>query len=152
MTSEQSPPAVVTPTGFGHVRLTVTDIARSKAFYEQLFGATPDADFSDQIDDPDIKSDPQRLYGGCVFAVGDVMLGLRPVADDDDTFRSNRVGLDHVSFKVASPDEIHAAARALDAAGIHHGDVSELTEFGMVILSVQDPDDINLELSADLDD
>jgi len=38
--------AIVTPLGFSHVRLTVTDIRRSKAFYEQLFGMPPGSDFS----------------------------------------------------------------------------------------------------------
>lgn len=28
--------AIVSPRGFSHVRLTVTDIHRSKAFYQQL--------------------------------------------------------------------------------------------------------------------
>ena len=41
--------AIVTPLGFSHVRLTVTDIRRSKAFYEQLFGMPPGSDFSDEI-------------------------------------------------------------------------------------------------------
>ena len=30
--------ALVTSSGFAHVRLTVTDIARSKAFYDRVFG------------------------------------------------------------------------------------------------------------------
>ena len=31
-----------------------------------------------------------------------------------------------------------------------HGEVTELAGFGIAILSVQDPDDINLELTAPL--
>ena len=34
---ERSVP-IPAPAGFSHVRLTVTDIARSRAFYEQVFG------------------------------------------------------------------------------------------------------------------
>lgn len=72
--------AIVRPTGFSHVRLTVTDIACSKRFYQQLFGAAPVADFSDEVDQPGVNEDPDKLYGGCGFALGDQLLGLRPVA------------------------------------------------------------------------
>jgi len=36
----------------------------------------------------------------------------------------------------------------LDAAGIGHGEVTDLEPFGLVILSLPDPDDIHLELAA----
>ena len=138
------------PGAIHHVRLTVTDIARSKDFYARLLGTGPAADFSDQAADPAVREDPARLYGGCVFAVGEQLLGLRPVAAAGDRFRSTRVGLDHLSLAVASSDELRAVASRLDAAGVHHGEVTELTGFGIAILSVQDPDDINLELTAPL--
>ena len=139
---------IVTPRGFSHVRLTVTDIRRSKAFYEQLFGMAPGSDFSDQIDDPTVRDDPSRTYGGCSFTFAGQTLGLRPVASRGDRFDPDRVGLDHVSFAVDDVGALHAAADRLTAAGIEHGEVTDLPRFGVVILSVQDPDDINLELAA----
>jgi catechol 2,3-dioxygenase-like lactoylglutathione lyase family enzyme len=142
------PEPIVTPRGFSHVRLTVTDIHRSKAFYSALFGMGPGSDFSDQIDDPTIHDDPDRTYGGCSFTFAGQTLGLRPVASPGDTFDPDRVGLDHVSFAVGSVAELHAAAERLSAAGVEHGEVTDLPGFGLVILSVQDPDDINLELAA----
>ena len=138
------------PGAIHHVRLTVTDIARSRDFYIRLLGAGPAVDFSDQAGDPAVLADPQRIYGGCVFSVGDQLLGLRPVAEAGDRFRSTRVGLDHLSLAVGTAEELHAAAARLDAAGVEHGEVMELTGFGIAILSVQDPDDINLELTAPL--
>ncbi len=139
---------IADPQGFSHVRLTVIDIHRSKAFYQQLFGMPPGSDFSDQIDDPTIHDDPQRTYGGCSFSFAGQTLGLRPVARPGDRFDPNRVGLDHVSFRVGSVADLHAAADRLTAAGIEHGEVTDLPRFGVVILSLQDPDDINLELAA----
>lgn len=139
---------IVDPQGFAHVRLTVTDIHRSKAFYEQLFGMPPGSDFSDQVDDPTVRDDPWRTYGGCSFTFHGQTLGLRPVADPGDRFDPDRVGLDHVSLRVRSVEDLHRAAERLDAAGIEHGEVTDLEPFGLVILSVQDPDDINLELAA----
>jgi glyoxylase I family protein len=138
------------PIAIHHVRLTVTDIARSKDFYTRLLGAEPAADLSEQAADPAVREDPARIYGGCVFSVGAQLLGLRPGAESGDRFRSTRVGLDHLSLAVGSPEDLHAAAARLEAAGVEHGQVMELTGFGIAILSVQDPDDINLELTAPL--
>ena len=146
MTDTSEP--LATPGAIHHVRLTVTDIARSKEFYVRLLGVGPAVDFSDQAGDPAVLADPARIFGGCVFPVGDQLLGLRPVAEPGDRFRSTRVGLDHLSLAVGSPEDLHAAAARLDAAGVEHGQVTELTGFGIAILSVQDPDDINLELTA----
>ena len=143
--------AIARPGGIGHVRLTVTDIARSKAFYERALGTAPAQDFSDQAGDPDVSADPDRLFGGCVFALGDQVLGLRPAAAAGDRFSSIRVGLDHVSLQLASVAELRAAEQRLSEAGIEHGELRELTDFGMAIVSFQDPDDINLELAAPLE-
>ena len=72
------------------------------------------------------------------------------MADAGDRFESTRVGLDHLSLAVGSAEDLQAAAARLDAAGVEHGEVTELAGFGIAILSVQDPDDINLELTAPL--
>jgi len=143
-------PALAQPTAIHHVRLTVTDIARSKAFYRSLLGADPAVDFSDQVAEPGVQQDPDKLYGGCAFALGDQLLGLRPAARAGDSFSSTRVGLDHLSLAVGSVDELQAAVARLDAAQVQHGQVKELGDLGVAILSLQDPDDINLELSAPL--
>ncbi len=137
---------IVRPVTLHHVRLTVTDIHRSKAFYQQLLGAETAFDFSDKVDEPGVREDQAQMYGGVGFPVGDQLLGLRPVADPGDTFRSTRVGLDHLSLQVGSEDELRSAVARLDEAGIEHGEITRLEDAGMVILSLQDPDDINIEL------
>jgi hypothetical protein len=43
------PEPIITPQRFAHVRLTVTVIGCSKAFFEQVFGMPRGRDFSDQI-------------------------------------------------------------------------------------------------------
>jgi catechol 2,3-dioxygenase-like lactoylglutathione lyase family enzyme len=136
------------PHAIHHVRLTVTDIARSRAFYRSLLGVDPALDVSDRVDEPGVREDPARLFGGCVFPVGDQLIGLRPVAAAGEVFESTRVGLDHLSLALGSLDDLRAAAARLDEAGVVHGQVTELDGLGLAILSVQDPDDINLELSA----
>lgn len=149
-TTATTPQAIADVRGLSHVRLTVTDIARSKQFYSRLFGAAPALDHSDEVDDPSVREDPQRFYGGCVYAIGDHLLGLRPVAEAGDRFDSTRVGLDHVSFQVGSVSDLENAVRRLEEAGIEHGEITTLEQQGIAFLSLQDPDDVNLELTAAL--
>jgi glyoxylase I family protein len=140
----QSAAETVVPSGVHHLRLTVTDIARSKAFYDTLLGREPVIDHSDAIDEPGIREDRTRFYGGVVYSFGHQVLGLRPVAEAGDTFSSVRVGLDHVGLLVESRADLDRAAERLEADGVPHGEITDLGS--MVILSLQDPDDINLEL------
>ena len=146
----QNTVAIARPAGISHVRLTVTDIARSKAFYIRALGSEPAKDYSDQIGDADVRVDPDRLFGGCMFAIGAQVLGLRPAAPRGDSFVSTRVGLDHISLQLGSIADLREAAHRLTEAGIEHGDVNELPDFGLSIVSFQDPDNINLEFTAPL--
>lgn len=76
------------------------------------------------------------------------LFGLRPVGTE--AFDPDVTGLDHVSFAVESRTALEAAAAELDNAGIEHGEVTDLTDAGIAILSFQDPDNINVELTAPL--
>jgi glyoxylase I family protein len=142
--------ALLDTTGLHHVRITVTDVARSRAFYEDVLGFTVAAESPGDSADPQVRADPTQLYGGAVLQSNGVMLGLRPVAEASDRFDSTRVGLDHLSFAVSSVAELEAAATRLGDAGVEHGEVAELAGFGIAILSFSDPDGIHLELSAPL--
>ena len=138
-------------TGVHHLRLTVTDLERSRAFYRDLLGFQIIAESPGSPDDPAVRSDPHQLYGGCVFNANGTILGLRPVAEPGDAFVSERVGLDHLSFAVPSVAELEAAAERLAADGVTHGEITELAGFGIAILSFSDPDGIHLELTAPLE-
>lgn len=128
---------------YAHVRLTVTDIARSRSFYDDVFGLPvavelpPDADAA-------TKEQLSFLFGGVIYKLGDSLLGLRPVADD--SFDEDRVGLDHVSFAVAGRAELDDAAATLDRLGVVHQCVKDIGS-GWV-LEFRDPDNIALELYA----
>jgi catechol 2,3-dioxygenase-like lactoylglutathione lyase family enzyme len=141
--------ALVTSSGFAHVRLTVTDIARSKAFYDQVFAWPIAIDTSASVDEPGVRGSQEKFYGGTVYQTPQgTLFGLRPVGST--AFDSQHTGLDHDSFAVASRADLEHAARALTDAGIEHGEVVELADAGIAILSFQDPDDINIELTAPL--
>src|SRR5689334_24394758 len=88
--------------GCHHLRLTVSDIARSRAFYTKVLGFQVLAESPGDPSDPAVRADQNQLYGGVVMLGGNLVLGLRPVAPADDRFDPDRVGLDHLSFNVAS--------------------------------------------------
>ncbi len=141
--------AAINSNGYAHVRLTVTDIARSKKFYDDVFGWPAQIDMSHEVNEAGTTEDPQKFYGGTVYLTpSGALFGLRPVGDR--TFDSTATGLDHVSFTVDSRDDLEAAVRGLDELGIAHGEIIDLEGAGLAILSFQDPDDINLELTAPL--
>lgn len=141
--------ALISSSGFAHVRLTVTDIARSKAFYDNVFGWPAAVDASGSVNEPGVKESPESFYGGTVYQTPQgTLFGLRPVGSTG--FDPDITGLDHVSFAVASRADLVSAAVALAGAGIACGQVMDLTAAGIAILSFQDPDDINVELTAPL--
>ncbi|MGI8667104.1 MAG: VOC family protein [Jatrophihabitans sp.] len=142
---------IVESSGYAHVRITVTDIARSKAFYDEVFGWPIAIDASDRIDEPGITESQADFYGGTVYQTpGGTLFGLRPVAAADDRFDSERTGLDHLSFAVSSRADLVAAAAAFADKDIPHGEVTDLTGAGLAILSFSDPDGVHCELTAPL--
>lgn len=143
--------ALITSSGFAHIRLTVTDIIRSKAFYSEVFGWPIAIDNSHRVEEPGVRESPEDMYGGTVFQVpSGALLGLRPVAPTDLRFDADHTGLDHISFLADSRDDLVASEAKLDAAGVPHCAVVDLAGLGIAILSFSDPDGIQLELSAAL--
>ena len=88
------------------------------------------------------------LFGGVVMIRGNVIMGLRPVAAAGDRFDPDRVGLDHLSFNVATREDLEQAVRLFDAHGVTHGAITRLPSFGIDVLPFDDPDGIQLELTA----
>ncbi|MDA4105689.1 glyoxalase [Mycobacterium holsaticum DSM 44478] len=126
-----------------HVRLTVTDIERSRQFYESVFGWGVLLEIPDKADEA-TREALGFLFGGVVYDLGGMLVGLRPVASD--RFDENRAGLDHLSFRLDSKDELEAAAEHLDALGVAHEPVKDIGP--AYILEFRDPDNIALELTA----
>lgn len=133
-------------TGYAHVRLTVTDIERSRKFYDDVFGLDVAFEIPKDADDATLEQ-LAFLYGGVIYQLpGGSLLGLRPVAATGDAFDENRTGLDHVSFAVGSRADLDAAATKLDGLGIAHQDIKD-TGAGY-LLEFRDPDNTALELFA----
>ena len=133
----------ITTTSVQHIRLTVTDITRSRAFYESVFG-WPVALEVPAGADAATREKLWFLYGGVLYRAGQMLVGLRPVAND--RFDENRVGLDHLAFLVSTTAELDAAAAHLDELGVAHEPVKDIGTSH--ILEFRDPDNIALELIA----
>src|SRR4030081_601108 len=114
--------AQIAPGPIHHLRLTVTDINRSRAFYTSLLGFDVAVD-SPPDDDPNAAAARTNLFGVCVMIRGNLLLGLRPMAPGGDRFNEDRVGLDHLSFGVGSRAELEDAVRLFDERGVRHGEI-----------------------------
>jgi glyoxylase I family protein len=121
-----------------HVALTVRDLSVSAPWYRALLGADP---VIDEDTDPDLHH--------TVWVAGtETLVGLHqhgtpaPV----EAFSEYRVGLDHVSFAVASRSELEKWAARLDELDIAHGDIKD-AHYGSG-LAFRDPDGIALEFFA----
>jgi len=124
--------------GVHHFRLTVSDVGRAVAFYTEVLG------FKKLMD----------LNPGAFLSNGQVGLGIGPHPFPErairaDRFDENRIGLDHMSFAVASRADLEKALRLLDQRGVPHSEIRDLgPAFGIHIVIFRDPDNIQLELTA----
>lgn len=130
-----------------HLRLTVTDVRRSREFYTHLLGFEVVVE-SPPPEDPAAAETFKVLFGGVVMARGNLIMGLRPMAPPADRFHPDRAGLDHLSFGVPGREDLEQAIRLFDERGVTHGTITRLPSFGIDVLSFEDPDGIQLELTA----
>jgi catechol 2,3-dioxygenase-like lactoylglutathione lyase family enzyme len=135
-----------------HVRVAVTDVERSKAFYTGVLGFAVGLDGPPPADDENYEAVADALQGGVVLTHEGMLFGLRPTdadrAQSGDRFDPFRVGLDHISFNVPARSDLDAAIKLFDERGVPHGPIRELVSFGLAFLAFFDPDGIALELTA----
>ena len=124
--------------GLAHVALTVRDVEVSGAWYRRLLGADP---VLDEHTDAGFRHLVWLLDGGTLLGIHQHERGV-----PDERFTEFRVGLDHVSFGVASRAELETWVERLNQLGIHHGGIVD-AGYGSG-LSFRDPDGIALEFFA----
>lgn len=100
-------------TGYHHLGLTVRDVELSEDWYGKVFG------FQRVFVEPH--------HGGTGYAVvmtipgTSIFMGLdKHDAHEGERFAEHRTGLDHLSFGVASRDDIDHWIEHLDALGVEH--------------------------------
>jgi glyoxylase I family protein len=130
--------AGVKTAGVHHIRITVTDPVKSRDFYTGLLG------FQVMMEFPD----------GPLVTNGTLFLGLRTGPGESravpgDRFDPNRVGLDHLSFLVESRADLDTLVTLCKAQGISCGEVVDFgDQFRFYVLMLEDPDGIQIELTA----
>ena len=124
--------------GITHVAVTVTDLARSTAWYAELFGSAP-------VLDEDVDA---GAFHHTVFALGGGHLfGLHKHAETSaSAFDERSAGLDHVAFSCGDHAELEKWGSRLDELGVVHGGIVD-APYGSG-LSFRDPDGIALEFFA----
>jgi catechol 2,3-dioxygenase-like lactoylglutathione lyase family enzyme len=124
--------------GVHHARITVSDPARARDFYTGLLGFTVMMDFPD----------------GFLVTNGSVLLGLRTGPDPSktpagDRFDPNRIGLDHLALSIGSKADLERAAELCQAQGVTCGEIVDFgPTFRFYVLMLEDPDGIQIELTA----
>jgi len=124
-------------TGFGHLDLTVTDGARSAAWWEEVLGFQMIA----VNERPGFTIRSMNLPG--------TYFTVQLVTHERGTtgrFDEHAVGLDHFALRVPDRAALEAWAEHFDRLGIEHSGVQE--EQGGPLIVFRDPDNIQLELWA----
>ena len=136
----QATEAVPAVAGLHHLGLTVRDIDASEAWYREVLGLVR------------LFAEPHGTGDGYAVVMTrpgtGLFLGLdhHPEADRE-MFSPLRTGLDHLSLQVSSRADLDEWTRHLDALGVAHGDVVEVTEpVAHALVGFRDPDGIAIEL------
>jgi catechol 2,3-dioxygenase-like lactoylglutathione lyase family enzyme len=122
--------------GTGHVGLNVTNLGRSLAFYQAIFGF-----------DIAARSAPGGRQWALLAREGDLVLTLWEQAGGD--FAADRPGLHHLSFQVDSIGavrQLEARIREAGGAILHGGIVPHVEGGDSGGLYFTDPDGIRLEV------
>ena len=122
--------------GIHHVKLPVSDVARSRAWYERVLGFESVIDF---VEEGELMGVALRR-DDCPC-----QLALRR---DPDRARALS-GFDAVALLVPTRDQVRAWRDVLDDAGEPHGGLVTGHHGGTVLVGLHDPDGIEIRLYAD---
>ena len=120
-----------------HVALTVTDIERSRPWYETLIGSPP------------VIDEDTGLFRHAVWLLGgQTLIGINQFPDPhgSDPFDERKPGLDHLAFASANRLELAEWEARLNELGVANGGIVDAS-YGSA-LSFRDPDNIALEFFA----
>jgi lactoylglutathione lyase len=120
----------------GHVGLNVSDLARSKSFYQQIFGF-------------DVLLGSEEGDRRFAFLTQGERIVLTLWEQSSGAFAPDRPGLHHLSFQVDGVEQVREVERRLREAGatIHHDGIvphAEGWESGGIYF--EDPDGVRLEV------
>jgi glyoxylase I family protein len=119
-----------------HVAVTVTDLEKSRPWYEKLFDSKPVID-----------EDTGVFHHVVWFLGGQTLYGIHQFPDPGSVdYNERNRGLDHVAFSCANRGELEEWEKHLNELGIANGGIVD-APYGSG-LSFRDPDNIALEFFA----
>ena len=117
--------------GIHHIELSISDLNRSKIFYQKLPGFKIVAEYPDFV----------------MFFNGYFYLGLTTHKNQSQgVFDEKHIGMDHLSFEVELRENLDEAQVIFAKEKIPHGKIKKLSN-GVFVIAFRDPDNIQLELS-----
>ncbi|MBB6347035.1 VOC family protein [Nonomuraea muscovyensis] len=119
--------------GIHHVKIPVTDLPRSRSWYERVFGLTVTMEFPD-------GDGVVRGVAGEIAGLGDVLVALR----ENPGAAAGCRGFDPIGFAIQDHADVQAWAGHLDELGIAHSPVIEASIGWLLVFN--DPDDLELHL------
>ena len=126
---------------YHHLSFSVTDLARSTAWYGEALGLAVVAEF----DGPSFRRARLRPRGG-----GVTLTLTQHEAGSGDRFDERRTGLDHAALQLTSRAEVEALERRFTELGIQHSEVRPPggDSGSSASMFFRDPDNIQLEAFA----
>lgn len=115
--------------GLHHVKVPVTDLSRSRRWYERVFDLEPEVEFPDE--DGTVRGVAYRAQEGFTLALRENPTVARAIA-----------GYDPFAILLQGRADIDAWASRLDRLGVAHSQVIEAT-IGW-LMSFKDPDGLEL--------
>jgi catechol 2,3-dioxygenase-like lactoylglutathione lyase family enzyme len=126
-----------TVTGFHHVKLPVSDVARSRAWYERVLGLAVEIEFEE---DGVVRGVAMRLPHGDGGGIA-----LR----EDPGHAAGLAGFDPVALLVPEREQVEQWRARLDELGVAHGGIVTGHHGGKVLVGLRDPDGLEIRLYAD---
>jgi glyoxylase I family protein len=119
-----------------HVAVTVSDLGRSKPWYQALFGSDP------------VLDEDTGPFHHVVWLLGGTLFGIHQHSSPSGTDAADELkpGLDHVAFGCANRGELEGWEKRLNDLGVKHGGIVD-AHYGSG-LSFRDPDNVPLEFFA----
>lgn len=122
--------------GFHHVKLPVSDVSRSRAWYEQVLGFETAIEF---VED--------GVVMGVAMTSGPT--GAQVALRHDLDRATALAGFDPIALSCPHPEDVREWAEHLDRLGVPHGGVTSGHGGGSVLVGLRDPDGIEIRLYAE---
>ena len=122
--------------GYHHLSLSVTDLGKSTAWYQQVLGL----ELSAEIDGDGFRRSRLRAPNSWV-----TLTLTQHAGEIGERFDERRPGIDHVAFQVGGVGDVQSMKERFVELGVDHSEV-KTTANGTAMITLRDPDNIQLEV------